>query len=413
MTTNKGKLTLVLLLGYHSLLIAQNTWTTYTTSNSGISGNHLNVVKIDGHQKKWIGTSSSDTRGSLNIFNDTSWVIYNVDNSSYPGENNYDMAIDANDTKWIGTSSGLVKFESNGGWTLFSKFNSGLPDNHIRCIQIDSDGNKWIGTDKGGLAFFDDNSWVVYDTVNSQIPYNEVACIGIDHNDIVWTGHNGAFATFDGTNWTVTNTPGGSGVSAFYVDENNNIWTAYYSTVRKYDGSQWTSYHSNNWGASFDFIQSITKDLTGNIWIGTTQSGLVKFTGTDWEVFDTSNSGITSNFIFSIAIDGNNQKWIATDNGLAVLKESVVNSISKKKSKVSTFEIYPNPASDNVTIDFSSFTDRVNFIFVKNIVGEEVKSYQPKGEKRFQFSTSFLPSGIYTVELAMNETILQQKLVIK
>ena len=77
-----------------------------------------------------------------------------------------------NDFVWVGTDGGLVKINRITGNTIFfDKINSGLPSNYVNCIAIDELGNKWIGA-QNGLVKFDGTDWTVYNSPYSNLDHN-------------------------------------------------------------------------------------------------------------------------------------------------------------------------------------------------------------------------------------------------
>jgi ligand-binding sensor domain-containing protein len=128
-------------------------WTTYNTSNSGLTVNEVRAVAIDQSDTKWIGT----LQGGLSVYNGSTWSTYNTSNSGLPGNYVTSIVIDSDGAKWIGTyGGGLAKF-SGTEWTNYSISNSDLSANYINTLAIDENGTKWIGTKTKGLASFNEN----------------------------------------------------------------------------------------------------------------------------------------------------------------------------------------------------------------------------------------------------------------
>jgi len=94
-------------------------WTTYNTSNSGLPSNYITTLAIDGNGVKWIGSEIIPLYGArlpmgLTKFDDTNWTTYNTSNSGLPGDWVNSVAIDGNGTKWIGTDGGLAAYNEEG-----------------------------------------------------------------------------------------------------------------------------------------------------------------------------------------------------------------------------------------------------------------------------------------------------------
>ncbi|MBW7854735.1 MAG: T9SS type A sorting domain-containing protein [Ignavibacteria bacterium] len=111
--------------------------------------------------------------------------------------------------------------------------------------------------------------WIHYRTNNSGLPSNFIQCLAIEvdssNRNVVWIGDGIRLTKFDGTNWTV--------------------------------------YDSSITGLNFFSALSIRFDSKKNIWMGTTDAGLIKFDRNSWTVFNTSNSKIPSHYVPYIDIN--------------------------------------------------------------------------------------------------------------
>jgi len=71
-----------------------------------------------------------------------------------------------------------------------------------------------------------------------------------------------------------------------------------------------------NSGLSYNNINCIVKDNSGNLWIGTGGHGLCRYDGNNWSYWDTTNSLIPDNYIVTLSYDSvNNSVWVGTRNG--------------------------------------------------------------------------------------------------
>ena len=96
------------------------------------------------------------------------------------------------------------------------------------------------------------------------------------------------------------------------TEVNGKVWVSCYNYLIEFDGSNMVTYDDSLWGGSNSGINCLETDPNGNLWMGTTNHGLVYFNGVEWTVYDTSNSELPHNSVTSIAIDENGTKWIGT-----------------------------------------------------------------------------------------------------
>ncbi len=92
-----------------------------------------------------------------------------------------------------------------------------------------------------------------------------------------------------------------------------------------------------------------------------------------------------------------------------------ISSIEKELS-LRRFEMYPNPASDNLTLTWEQDLSQEGSIRIVNVQGAAVvqqsEHYFP-GSTSFQINTQSLPAGIYVVEVQVGESFLRKPLMVR
>ena len=87
-----------------------------------------------------------------------------------------------------------------------------------------------------------------------------------------------------------------------------------------------------------------------------------------------------------------NDKLICLQGGIA---------LRKSKPKVFSFNLFPNPATDQVTVQYSIETDGV--LKIINTIGETVSIHRiPSDNNQIKVDTKNLTNGIYFVSLRDN-----------
>jgi len=112
---------------------------------------------------------------------------------------------------------------------------------------------------------------------------------------------------------------------------------------------------------------------------------------------------------------------LQTDNAGAptsAFYEEGTTGIDDSKTQIINLMIYPNPATDNLTVSYSIDFDAEVNISVVNQLGQkvlnELKQYQQSGTITESIDISNIPAGIYYVQVSNgNKSILTQKLLIK
>ena len=81
--------------------------------------------------------------------------------------------------------------------------------------------------------------------------------------------------------------------------------------------NQWMNYSTSN-GLSDNRVNTIFKDESGKIWVGTVQGGVNCYDGTGWITY-TVNDGLLSDNVYAIAQDKDGDIWFGTTAGANVM----------------------------------------------------------------------------------------------
>ncbi|MBA3648116.1 MAG: T9SS type A sorting domain-containing protein [Chitinophagales bacterium] len=154
---------------------------------------------------------------------------------------------------------------------------------------------------------------------------------------------------------------------------------------------------NGTWSLSIVFPESSIGDtlqfkfLTDNMW------------GTDETHIDSTcgiNSGVGS-FNRSLVIPSVSSTYSASFNTCGTLS---VTGIHEVKGAVSSIDIYPNPAVNNASVNFSMKSGKNVEITLQNYTGQIVKKlaqgYQSAGGHMLNFSVENLVNGVYFVRIS-------------
>ncbi|WP_114790754.1 two-component regulator propeller domain-containing protein [Niabella yanshanensis] len=259
----------------------------HITSEQGLSNSTVEVIFQDSRGFIWFGT-----RDGLNRYDGYNIRIYknnSADTNSISDNYITCIAEDANNMLWIGTKSGLNRLDLKTG--KFKRFKTenlsagSLSNNQINAIHRDEAGKIWIASSDGLNLYQPQNGSFVrfYPQKSKKGGLNYIKSLLEDNNGYFWLGTEAGLLRF--------NTSAGT-----------------FSIYSKYPA-----------GAGYA-IQVLSKDKTGNIWIGSNEKGLYYLqpeTGNFQQYLHNRQdpSSIASNLIRSILIDQLHNVWIGGVNG--------------------------------------------------------------------------------------------------
>jgi ligand-binding sensor domain-containing protein len=270
-------------------------WFNFNSSNSPLPSAVVALALDNDGNTLWMGTSKGVAK-----YNDGNWQVWDATNSNLPSSSINDVLVDRGGLVWASTAAGLAKYDGTS-WQSYTRANSPLPSNRPWGLAVDRQGNLWIGlaTDlnssnsnlnyvPGGLAKYDGKAFELFTTQNSGLPIDNVFGVAIDEKDVVWlaTGSpdgpayqdQGGLVRFDGNTWQTFDIANSllpnNYVQCVTADKHGSIWVGTYQGLAKYDGSQWQVWHHNDSGLSDEVIWKILVDRRGNTWIGTGFEGL-------------------------------------------------------------------------------------------------------------------------------------------
>ena len=158
------------------------------------------------------------------------------------------------------------------------------------------------------------------------------------------------------------------------------------------NGTNWQVYNTLNSPLPDNGISAMAVDAAGNLWVGFYMHGVARFDGSSWTFYNESNSGLPYDYVSAIAVDLTNHKWIATE-GLAVFREGGVSlsSLSRSEGPLKKFQVYPNPAYEQVMIHF----------YTEAPVSASIRIITPEGRVQVAQSPGELPAGEHWMPLSL------------
>ncbi len=316
---------------------AENSYTFFDTSNSGLSHNTIRSFHEDDNGDMWIGTYDG-----LNRFRDGEFVSFEVKGTYKPFlENNLIVSIqdysgDCDSLLWVGTETGLARFNTHtGNYQLYNVSNTNLSNEVIKTIYHQSDSLLWLGTDFGLNVFntaTGDVSTFFHDPlIDNTIANNVVWDIFEDRQKRVWLVTSGGLSLVDKSKSYYTvheeffrfEEPRiGNKIRDVHADTEGDIWLAtIHGMVRLNKGSGEREVFSTDSEPGkrllLDNVFALEDDGEDCIWIGTAGGINIwdKQRQKMYSVTASSENGLTSNYISGFAKESDGTFWVSAWEG--------------------------------------------------------------------------------------------------
>lgn len=249
-------------------------------------------INPNGHEL-WMASPKGATVASLPIDGRTGATTYHTGNTTILSNNVLRVAIGKSPMRWFGTDKGISAFR-NDKWLLpdYEELYPGdmFQEFHITAMATNAGGDSlYVGTEGAGIArvFRNDVDAISGASVYAQwgpilLPSDKIYSIFIASDGTQWFGTDKGLARHTGSNtlknWTVFNTINGLAdnfVQAITADHTGNIWIGTKGGISVFDGSAWISYIMDD-GPGRNNIRCIVVDKTGVAWFGT-DDGVISY----------------------------------------------------------------------------------------------------------------------------------------
>ncbi|NOR87118.1 MAG: T9SS type A sorting domain-containing protein [Bacteroidales bacterium] len=302
-------------------------------------------------------------------------------------------------------------------------------------------GNNWIELETGFdfdpevIRFYDNNNGIIAN-YNNIIKTNDAGesweyCAGVSighYTDIEYRTADLVFAVGDGNNGIAKSTDGGLNWEMIFIDDfygaddifflNDDIaFLASHNTILKsMDGGE-------TWAPVIVNTENYIKFRS--IHFPTLEIGYAVGDGDYENMFKTTDGGNNWNPITTnVSSDLNYVYFSEKDNGLAfgdggvLIKTTTGGVVAIEEqaniAKNSFFDVFPNPTSDMINIQFNSSKKHENAsILVKDAMGKTLETYMlENSQSTIQLSMESYSSGIYFLQYVSGEGVVDVKKVI-
>ena len=255
--------------------------------SNGLSSNNIFCILEDNDGKIWIGTEAG-----LCLYDGKSFAKIQIPlpknlppnkNQLYRNSHWVFSIMQAKSGKlWFATMDGVYIYDGksftpfivNGGAGGYASSN-----NNVEHILEDKAGNIWFGgRGNEGVYRYDGKSVI-------NIKLKELSSIP----DSIRNGKNWAWPQLQ--------------------DKNGNIWFSNWSGAYRYDGKSFTSFTNKDGLPGFGMVTRIIEDKKGNLWFG--GDGISRYDGKSFTRF-TTKDGLANLGVWSILEDTSGNLWVGT-----------------------------------------------------------------------------------------------------
>jgi len=238
----------------------------HIVTSQGLKQEEVECILADKSGNIWIGQGAGNN--GVSKYDGKSIAHFTTKEGLVNTDINY-IIEDRNGYIWFATrGNGVIKYDGYS-FTNYSADN-GLIENNVFCSMEDKKGNLWFGTQKG-LSRFDGKYFTNY-SIAQGLNGEPVYSLLQDHNGVLWIGtEDKGVCTFDGVSFThydLAHSLSHPMVIGMMEDKNNNIWFCTSMGVNKFDGKYFTWYTTEQ-GLSNNIAKNVLEDSKGNIWVGT------------------------------------------------------------------------------------------------------------------------------------------------
>jgi signal transduction histidine kinase/ligand-binding sensor domain-containing protein/DNA-binding response OmpR family regulator len=297
--------------------------------STSIRNNGLMSLLADSKGRFWVGTE---------IGLDQLDLQHNVFNHFKIGEAIRDIMEDKEGNIWICSNKGLSMVDHSNKSLITYAYKSMM----FRVMHQDSKGNIWAGADSKEVLIFNAANKTFRSYPLPESKYSEVIEFYIyeDHAGVIWVSLNDilyyrdhvtdTFKEFQYRN--ASHSIIGGNIHRFTEDADGNLWIAHRNGVSILDTQRQNFTHheynlDNPDGLTENFVTTIYRDASDNIWLGTRNTGLNVFfqTGNNFKLYAHQLNNLQSlnnNVVKAIVKDKKGRLWFGTDGGgLNLLKE--------------------------------------------------------------------------------------------
>lgn len=369
------------------LAIYSKTHLTTLTKNGSLRYKHMQCAYVENKSRIWLGSSENglylltiDVKGNERIYH---YSKNPYDNSSLVDDDVSSIFEDKNGVIWVGTEKGISKFDKyKQGFTTISLNNNpneGLVDYNVWSFSEDKVGNIYVGTKKDLSIYkekdqkyyhvyrdgaqhyllsiyvedtnriwlgYDDGLYIlsIQDLKNNLYSFERIKFLYTEHSsktrvyqiqeadeNHLWIGSRAGLTLIDKNTFEYRfyehnyneESIGEGSIKVMHRDLKGDLWlvtsnSGLYRIDEVDTGYVFTHLPINNYNQENGQITSILQTDPGFMWIGTYGEGLKRLNMKTKEVESwTESDGLSNNVVYGLLPDTNGCIWMSTNKGLS------------------------------------------------------------------------------------------------
>ena len=400
-----------LFIALSSLLIftvsQAQTFTNYTDAE-GLANNGVNCLDVASGDVMWFGTQAG-----VSVFDGTTWTTHSTStDAGFVSDVVLAIKVMANGDVWIGSDFGAALYDGTS-WITYTE-TEGLGDDRIKTIYELANGDVAFGTNDG-YSTFDGTTWTSLGTGDG-LPFGGVTSINQNSTGVLYLGTAlGGITISDGGFSEITEDEDllNDKVRDLAFDDQDNVWVGTSEGISVFDSQDMlVEQHKFVFELpapdSINPIEDVKIDSEGNIWAGVyvdylvTEGGVSAYNGTDWVQFEPAD-GLVGPVVRELAIDSQDNVWVATSTGVSKISDVDLSGGSGtgilNSAEISVLNLYPNPATDYVTIELPSGNEIGQIEFFDSSLRLVKSESVNQNSGTIQIFVSDLKTGVYVARI--------------
>ncbi len=313
----------------------------------------------------------------------------------------YGFAVDGNKI-YVAASGGSGIYISLNGGANWSLTTNGLTTVSLTKIAINGS-TIYAGTYNKGI-YKSVNGGVSWSASNTGISTKNVTAICVNGNDVYAGTSSGLFkSTNGGSTWANLD----SGISAT-ADIDQIVSSGNYIYIHA-GGVDFSSDNGISWNGASTASNVYCIGISGNdAYHGTFYNGVSTAPLGQQFPYAVINNGLTNPDVFCLASIGN-LIFAGTYGGAVYVAQAISTSLEEEGNISSELKLYPNPATEEISLEWLNHDISISEIQIINLMGQRVSTAQLNKNLNQKLYVGNLPSGIYLISIRDKGEVVTRK----